>query len=415
MENRRIQRPTLKIRFKPYLALRGRIFSIANAELIEYIQSLLESNPFVEESNFVDVDSFYIENIAKEEDDLYSFLMHQVNMLELEDLEKEIAEHIISNLDEAGFLRASIEEIAERSQSDSKKVKEVLSIVQSLDPPGIASRNLTECFINQLEREEKLGAKLKKIISCDLEDFVKLPLKKAAKKFGISEEDIISMRERIQNLNPSPGYAFMEPKEIVKVPDLIVDQLDDGFNIYLNKAMRKEFAISKNHQLMLKNIEDKVCKKEFEELLNQAMWSKQALESRDNLLLEIGKRIIARNHDFFLRRKNFPEKYSLEEFAKELKIEYSALSRLIQNKYIKCPRGILPLHFFIKHKLTIFNDEEVKSKIKEIVDKEEKNKPFTDKEIEEILKQEGIRIKRRTIAKYRSILKIPSASKRRLD
>lgn len=415
MENRRIQRPSLKIKFKPYLALRGRIFSISNLELIDYIRELLESNPFVEETNIVDVDSFYIENATRDDEDLYSFLDHQINMLEIEPCEKEIAEAIISNIDEDGYLRVSIEDIAKKWNFDLRKCREVLKLVQSLDPPGVAARNLSECFILQLEREEKLSPKVKRIIKENLEELAKLPLEVAEKKLKITKEEIINLRERIVNLNPSPGFAFREPNEIAKVPDLVVDKDDGEFKIYLNKSFRKEFLLARNYEAILKKIEDKECKKEFQEFLEQAMWSKQAIENRDNLLLEIGKKLLENNIDFFKKEKPYPEKFSLEEFSKAFGLDYSVVSRLIQNKYIKCPRGILPLHFFVRHKLTAFNDEEIKNKIREFVEKEDKKKPLTDEELEGMLKKEGFSIKRRTINKYRSLLNIPPASKRRID
>lgn len=415
MESRRIPRPSIKIKFKPYLALRARIFSIANSELIEYIQQLLEANPFTEEANFVDLDNMYIENITQEEYDLYSFLTHQINILGLDEKQRKVADIIVSNIDEAGFLREPVKRLAELSGESASIVKEVLKIVQSLDPPGVAARDLPECFIIQLERECKLPSNVKKIISEELEDFIKLPIETAAKKFRLPPEYILEMRERIQWLNPSPGLAFREPREVAKVPDLIVEKIDGSYSVVLNKSFRKDFEIARNYESMLKKIEDSTSKKEMEELLNHALWSRQAIENRDKLLLSIGKRIVELNADFFDRKQSFPEKISLEELSRDLEIDYSALSRLVQNKYLKCPKGILPLHFFVRHKLVTFNDEQIRCLIRELVEKEDKKNPLTDEQIEFALKEQGLDIKRRTVTKYRNQLEIPPASKRRID
>jgi len=415
MENRGVIRPSLKMKFMPYLALRARLFSISNIELNEYIQSLFESNPFIEESNIVSADEFFLENLAYEDEDIYSFLCHQLNMIEFSEKEREIAEYIVSNLDEQGYLRISIKNIASKFKTPEREALNILRKVQLLDPPGIASRSLAECFVLQLERDEPLQPKIKRLMLSNFEDFVKCPPAKIAKKYSLSEKTILGLRERLGNLNPSPGFLFKEPKEIMKVPDLLVEKDETEFIVHLNSSFRRSFIISEKYEQLIRKIQDKLKKEELERLREHAIWVKNAVETRDKLLLEIGKKIVEINKPFFCFEKGYPEKLSLEEFANPPELSYSVVSRLIQNKYIGCPKGILPLHFFVKHKLAPYNEEGIKNKIKHIVDQENKKHPLTDEEIEEILSREGLKIKRRTVSKYRTFLNIPPASKRRVD
>ncbi len=410
MKNKSVQKNSLKLKFVPYLALRGGIFSITNEELDEYISRLYEMNPFIEEVVVDSVDEEYWKNIPAQEDDLYSFLEHQINMLELSDEEYEIAIFILENLNEDGYFKVPIEEVANKLSLPVRSIEKVLKIFHELDPEGIAARNLPECFIIQLERGGALSPKVKHIVSNHLEELANGSVKKIANEYGLSENFVCSLKDKVSRLNPTPGLAFEESREINHTPDIVIEQDGEEFNVRFNK--KRDFTVNENYMNVIENIKDKLTKEQFESLLSRAMLIRKAVNERERLLTEVGEDIARVEKHFFLNKQNFPDKISLSEISARSKISESAISRLIQNKFILTPKGLFPLHHFVKHKSMEYNDEEVKLKIKKIVECEDKTHPLTDEKIEEILTKEGIKIKRRTIAKYRALLSIPRANKR---
>lgn len=413
MENRNKQKASLKLKFVPFLALRARIFELNNVNLNKFVEDLFRINPFIEETNTYSYEDYIFDQFSEEED-IYSFLEHQVNMLEIGEKKKTIASFIVNNLNEEGYLKIDLKEIATHTGTCLKDVESTLKIIQTLDPPGIAARDLSECFILQLEREGSLSPKIKKIIKDYLPALSTGKLKDLSKRFGVSEEYLKKLRSRIGCLNPSPGLMFKEPKEQRKIPDLVIERDGDRFVALLNKGCRREFVISDAYRKALSAL-DKERKEEFEALLEKATWVMRAIEERDNLLLKIGDEIASINTDFFEGKRSFPEKISLSQFSEEHNMSHSILSRLAQNKYILTPKGIFPVHFFIRRTGVSYNDEEVKARIKTLIEMEDKKNPLTDEMIASALKKDGIRMSRRTVAKYRNFLRIPHASKRKLD
>jgi len=413
MENRNIQRPSLKLKFIPYLALRSRIFELNNLELDEFLNDFFEENPFIEFSNLYSYED-YVFNISDNEEDIYSFLNHQLNMFELDDVDKKIAEYIVNNINEEGYFKLTLGQVAKSFKIGVKDAEKVLNLVQTLDPPGIAARNLVECFILQLERESPVAPKVKKILKDHLQELADGKFEKISKKYGLKNEFLKELRQKISCLNPSPGLMLKETKNLSRVPDIIVEKEGDSFNIFLNKGCRREFVINEKYREALSSL-DKDKKEEFEFLLEKAMWAQKAIKQRDDLLLRIGKKVVALNGDFFHGTNNYPEKVILGEFSDSKDLSESIVSRLIQNKYISTPKGIFPVHFFFRRKMISFNSEKVKVKIQTLIDAEDKKNPLTDEQVVQLLQKEGIQIKRRTVAKYRDKLKIPRVNKRRID
>jgi RNA polymerase sigma-54 factor len=413
MKNKNVQRASLKLKFVPYLALRAKVFEANSIELNDFINNFFESNPFIEFSNLYSYEDFVFD-IPDKEEDIYSFLSHQLNMVELAETDLVIAQYIINNLNEEGYLKLPISSIAKEVKVRVKDVERVLKLVQSLDPPGIAARSLSECFILQLEREERVGFKVKGVITNHLQELAAGKFADISKKYGLSADFLRGLKEKISCLNPSPGLMLKESKNLVRVPDVVIEKDGDGLHTFLNKSCRREFVINEKYRDILDSLE-KDKKEEFELLLEKAMWLKRAINQRDELLTRISNKILSANEDFFLGKISYPGKISPGEFSDSPDLSESVVSRLIQNKYIVTPRGLFPMRFFFKRKTVSFNDEEVKDKIKSLINAEDKNNPLTDDEVMQMLLKEGIKIKRRTVAKYRNLLNIPNTNKRRVD
>jgi len=413
IQNRNTQKTSLKLKFVPYLAVRGEIFALTNAELDSYISELFATNPFVEETSISTLDREFLNNFEANDDDIYSFLEHQLNMFEASESERAIALFIIENLTQDGYFKLPIPEVAKKFGVNKDTVFKSLRLVQNLEPAGIGARSLPECFILQLERESPASPKVKHIISERLDEIVNGKLSKLSKEFGLSYDYLNVLREKLSHLNPTPGLALNETKEIVRIPDIIIESEDGNFIARLNKP--RDFIVSEKYKDVVKKIEDKVSKEQLDALLEKAVLAERAVRERERILLAIGEAIANENTLYFSFKSKFPLKIDIDKLAEALKISDSAISRIVQNKFVKTPCGNFPLRLFAKHKTMDYNEEYVKVSIRDIVANEDKAHPLSDAAIEGMLKAKGINIKRRTVAKYRAMLSIPVAQKRRFE
>ncbi len=415
MKNKNIQKPKIKLSFVPYLALRARLITMNSAELSDYINELFETNPFVEEGRILPLSKMNENYYSMENDeDMYSFLIHQFRMVNVTDRERKIGEFLINSFTAEGYCDISLGKIAERFDVRVSKVESVLKRIQNISPPGIGARNLQECFVLELERlEGKISTKIKHVIKNYLEALAKGKYLEISKKTGISIGTLKELREKLIHLNPSPGLIFSKVRGKVRIPDIIIENDGDNFDVYLNKIWRREFTINEKYKRMLKNAADPEAAKFLHTAFQKAEWSIKSIMERNKMLLDIGYFIAKNEYDFLKRRKLYPNKAGIEKFCSILNSSPSVASRLIQNKYVSTPRGIYPLHFFVQRKNVPYNDEELKEKIKEIIKSENPKNPLSDSDIVNKLTNIGIGIKRRTVAKYRNMLHIPSRSKRR--
>ncbi len=410
------QKPSVKLKFVPYMALRARVFEMNLLELNEFVNQLVVSNPFIEEARYAPetIQPNDFEKYIARSEDMYENLLHQFRMLDLDETTERVGEFIIKGLNEDGYFTMPLSSVSKRLNVSLKDVEKALKIVQSLDPPGIAARNLPECLLLQLESEEKVSPKIKHIILNHLKDLGDENYSALSKKTGLKVDTLKKLREKISHFTVSPGLAFKEShtKKII-VPDIYIVQTESGFEAHLNDKFMRKFFINDNYLKILKN-NKKNTDSEFVKMAEQAKWTLQSFLERRKMLLEIGNFIAKKEEKFLSGMISFPLKHTVDEVAQHLGTDESSVSRLVQNKYIETPVGIFPIRYFLQHKSKPYNDEELKIKIKELVSSEDKAHPLTDEQIANILSKSGLNIKRRTVVKYRKLLKIPSSSKRRL-
>lgn len=357
-------------------------------------------------------------------------LFEQIRLLDISDEEFLLAEEIIGNIDEDGYLRRSLEEITDDINLSKQlgitiqQAEKILHQIQRLDPPGIAARNLRECLLAQLEvgeYDEKLKHYAEKILRDYFEDFTLKHFEELAKNLGISQEQLKQVLELIQKLNPKPGEGQFTPQENYIVPDFIIEHDNDDIIITLNERNVPQLRINKNYKELVSRKKGKGIPRETKEFIKKrfeaAKWFIVSIYQRRDTMMKVMRAIVEKQRDFFDTGENLrPMIY--KDIAEMINMDISTISRVVNGKYVQTEYGVFELKYFFSDKIPTTSGDEisntiVKNRIKEIIDKEPSDKPYSDDEISKILKSEGMLIARRTVAKYREQMMIPVARLRR--
>jgi RNA polymerase sigma-54 factor len=341
--------------------------------------------------------------------------------------EYRIAEEILGNIDDDGYLTRSVEEIAEdlrlgeKMEVTPEEVENVLKKIQRLDPPGIGARDLKECLLAQLEvgdfPEDKKTLAIR-ILNEAYDDFMKKRYDELMKKFNISEQKLGDVLQIIQRLNPKPGEGRAVIQEYI-VPDFIVERVGDDFVITLNEKNVPMIRLNRTYYNLLKRQKKLPAevKDEIKKQFARAKWFIASIYQRRETLLKIMRAIVELQREFFETGENLkPMIY--KDVAEKAGVDISTVSRAVNQKYVQMDFGIYRLRDLFSEKVNTSNGTEVsikelKEKIKQIIEQEDPRKPLTDDQIAEILRSQGFNIARRTVAKYRDQLGIPTARLRR--
>jgi RNA polymerase sigma-54 factor len=333
--------------------------------------------------------------------------------------QKRIGEAIIGNLSSSGYLQASLEEIAEFTQTDPARVEEVLKIVQCFDPVGVAARNPKECLLVQLkvlnyDRDPILTG----LISDHLEDLEAKRYKGILRKYKLLPEDLREYLDIIQSLDPMPGSSFGGGEPTYVSPDVFVYKVDDEFIIALNEEGLPQLHLSSLYEDNVKAAKD-ADKEFFQERMRSASWLIKSLYQRQRTLYKVMESIVRFQKDFFLHGAAHLKPLILKDIADDINMHESTISRVTSNKYVATAYGVFELKYFFNSALSL-NDgsevgsESVKALIKKYIAAEDPKTPLSDERIGEMLKEDlKVNIARRTVAKYRTALDIPSSSKRK--
>ncbi len=341
--------------------------------------------------------------------------------------EMRIAEEILGNIDDDGYLTRSVEEIAEdlrlgeKMEVSIEEVEEVLKKIQRLDPPGIGARNLKECLIAQLEvgdfPEDRKNSAIR-ILNEAYEDFMKKRYGDLMEKFNLSEQRLKEVIQIIQHLNPKPGEGKAVIQEYI-VPDFIVERVGDEFVVTLNEKNVPMIRLNRTYYNLLKkqrNLSPEL-KEEVKKQFARAKWFISAIYQRRETLLRIMRAIVELQREFFETGEGLkPMIY--KDVADKAGVDISTVSRAVNQKYVQTDFGIYKLRDLFSEKINTadggeVSNKEIKEKIKEIIASEDPRKPLSDDQITEILRSQGYNIARRTVAKYRDQLGIPTARLRR--
>jgi len=365
-------------------------------------------------------------------------LFAQLGMTDLDDDQRLLAEYLIGNLDENGYLRRELAAVANDlafSMNVSATVadlEEVLKVIQELDPPGVGARDLRECLLIQIRRADVRNADTvmaESVIFKFFEEFTKKHYEKIAKRLDIEEEELKPAIDLILHLNPKPGNSMLEAARTVQhvVPDFLLTVEDDELKLTLNARNAPELRISREYKEMMQHYAKSKTKdaKEKEALLfvkqkiDSAKWFIDAIRQRNDTLLYCMQAIVNYQKEFFLSGDETKLKpMILKDIADIVLMDISTISRVANSKHIQTPYGTYLLKYFFSESLSTDDGEEVSSRevkqiLKDAIEAEQKRKPLTDEKLMKILNEKGYNIARRTVAKYREQLGIPVARLRK--
>ncbi len=354
---------------------------------------------------------------------LRDYLLDQWNLTEADDETRRLGVVIVDHVDDVGRLSTPLEQIAEQTAPPTPlaRLKDALARVQQLDPPGIAARSLQECLLLQLETLPGDTELARRIIEDHFEGLQKNRLPQIARALGVNLEDVKEALQIIGRLSLHPGIDVVDRVAPAVVPDVLVEynEDEDHYETRLARGNQRELRISPEFRRALERSRDDKKAREFiKQKLEAAGAIIDAIKYRRERLLEVAKAVVEAQRDFLDRGEQHLKVLRMSELAGRFGCDPSTISRTVDGKWMQTPRGIYPLRRFFTGGTESGNGEvlgwdSIKAKVQEIVDGEDKARPLSDDEIVRKLKGEGIEIKRRTVAKYRSQLGIPTARQRR--
>lgn len=468
----------LEQRLSPQQIQLMKLLQVPTMELDQRIKQEIEENPALEEgseefeddfendeyddrddnndddfdiSDYLDDDADYktqVNNKSRDEEEKViplsgeqSFqerLTEQLHLLDLTEHQFQIADTIIGNLDESGYLKREIDAIVDdlafsaNLHTTEEEVEEVLTIVQSLDPAGVGARDLRECLILQIERKQGgdiVRYTAKKILEDSFEEFTKKHYEKIKKKLEIDDDDLKEAIDEIIRLNPKPGGSMKEAARSIQqiIPDFMITDTDGELQLTLNGRNAPELRVSKDYQEMLRKYaegakgtkDDKDAFTFVKQKLDGAKWFIDAIKQRQNTLLVTMTAIMEYQREYFLTGdETHLRPMILKDIAEKVGLDISTISRVANSKYVQTGYGIFSLKYFFSESLSTDSGEEVSTRevkkiLSEAIENEQKRKPLTDDKLAQLLKEKGYNIARRTVAKYREQLNIPVARLRK--
>lgn len=432
------------------------ILQMSSQELVEYVKELSIENPVVEyeetlqEQNKFDLvkkklewldasdeqNKVYYHEEKDEEsnndnwnfkensgENLEDYLLSQINILPIKKSRLEVAQYLVECINSNGYLEDTIENIALCLKTEEIVVKEMLSLIQSLEPLGVGARNLKECLLIQLKSEDLRNPLAEKIIENDLETLGKNQLHVIAKKYKKTIDEVIEACNLIKGLNPKPGNSFSCNKTLEYItPDAVVVKEKEEYKIILNDYYFPKISINTYYKNIVKEdssdkAKDYVCDK-----IRQAEWAIKCISKRNTTLLKTIEVIVELQNGFFDNGPGNLKPLKLMDVAERINMHESTVSRAVRDKYLQCSWGVFALCSFFSTGVCSRNaeglegkttPETIKLKMKGIIENEDKQSPLSDREITEKLNEKGIEISRRTVAKYREAMGILGATGRR--
>ncbi len=448
----------------PMMLQQVEILQMNSKELDEYLRDLSCENPLVdlENTKTVDIESadrkrkeierklewlesvditnkvYYQEDRSEDSEftvfDVYSkdegtelsdYLLSQLNSDDYEENEWDALTFLVDSLDAGGYFKEELSLVAGEYDLTPKRAEELLRDLQSLEPAGIAARSLQECLLIQSEASTDLDGDLleteKMLISDYLEDIAKNHIAVIARKSGQPAEVVQVICEHIKRFNPKPanGFGMRENMQYV-TPDVVVVKVENELDILLPNQSSASFSINGYYRNMLKQCEDKETLDYLGDKLKQAEWVKNCLAQRENTLERVARELVEYQLEFFVNGPKFKKPMRLVDLSEKLEVHESTVSRALRGKFLQCSYGIFPLNYFLSSSVAVSDNEEktsdqVKDVIQEIVDGENKSKPYSDQKISDLLKARGMDISRRTVNKYRTQMGIPDKSGRKIE
>ena len=426
-----------------------------NLDLAEHLEKEMEHNPFLEKdesppsednqanptetfdagtsaanigsggsSKFSEPD-FALENRVEDKKDLRAHLMDQLNVTITEPRDKMIAALLIDRLDENGYLRETAEESAQSLSCQPERVERLLITLREFDPTGIFAHDLPDCLALQLAEKNRLDPAIQALLD-NLPMLADREFKKLQKICGVDEEDLSDMITEIRALNPKPAAGFDYTISQTAIADVLMEKLPKhqggGWKVVLNHETLPRVLINQDYVALVDNKSGTPAEKKFmTDKLHSANWLVQAMHQRAQTVLKVTSAVIEAQDGFFLFGVEFLKPLTRREIADEIGVHESTVSRIAIDKFIGTPRGLFPLKYFFGSGVGSGDGdggadiaaEAIKAKIKTLIDAEDIKKILSDDALAQALQNDGVDIARRTVAKYREAMRIPSSAGRR--
>jgi RNA polymerase sigma-54 factor len=395
----------------------------------------------------------YTEPVSVETRDLADHLREQLQMMDLTPRQRFLSEEFIGNIADDGYLGASLEEIlgsvnqfvhafaaGELSEDPDfeaqleaiadgqghvepytvAEVEETLHLLQRLDPPGVAARDLRECLLIQLAEAGDTSSLTYRLVAEAFNDLLAHRWNELAKRFGAEPSAVQAAADQLARFDPKPGLKYSNRGDGYIIPDLIVEKIGGRYHVFLNDTGMPRLRLSRSYQEVARD-KKKLTPENREfiaQKMNSANWMIQAIEQRRQTMLKVMNFIVDRQREFFEKGVEYLKPLTLREVAEVINMHESTVSRVTNEKYVQTPRGVLPLKFFFSSALQTASGEDasarsIRAKLQKMVGEENASKPLTDQQIVHLFQEQGIQIARRTVAKYRDQLGILPARMRK--
>ncbi|MER2192550.1 MAG: RNA polymerase factor sigma-54 [Solibacillus sp.] len=385
---------------------------------VAYLSQLLDLATFNKRNDsYVARDQFnFMQTRIANLESPYTFLFEQIPFHKhLTPCEERILKYLIFNLNEKYFLAIELAEVAAVFQVQIQTVEQILKLLHTFEPIGIGARNLREYLLIQIDHDTEAPLLAQDFVRQHLEEIANLSVSFLAKHYKISHEETKNIIQYIRKLNPSPYVAHLDDQQVSQIPDVVVEKIENEWLIHVQHPFRPSIEINHEYVAMLKNSKENAtyCKR----CLKDALLLMQGIEQRDRTLYSLTNVLLILQQDFFERGIPALKPLKLKDVAQALSLHESTISRAMRHKSIKVPHGVYPFSaLFVKGVANQAGELEsvnqVKNHIQRLVACENKKKPLSDQQIMTALKTSGFQISRRTVAKYRQELNIPSSSKR---
>jgi RNA polymerase sigma-54 factor len=446
-----------KLLMTPELRQAIAILQMSSLELSEYIRNELAENPLLEEKDeaeesadneeemttevnddisewldvFGDNDSYdaavnyqeegkSLESYVAQKPSLYEHLEFQLHLYSTSPEDQIIGHYLIGSIDENGYLTANLEDVARQLNVDIEQVNKALELIQSFTPPGLGARNLAECLLLQLRQYGKDSAIARSIINDYLPDLARGRLNHIAQKLGVPVQKIQQICDIIRTLDPKPGLQFGGDETKYVTPDMIVEKIDGEYVVIINDFNFPRLIVNNMYESLLKqaDFQSQEARKYLEDKMGSAVWLIRSIEQRRMTLYRVSRCIVDLQSDFLDQGVKHLKPMTLRQVAELINVHESTVSRATTNKYMQTPQGLFELKYFFSTGVESNGEDKVSSKsikqmLQEIVVSEDPLRPISDEAISKLLREQGIRISRRTVAKYRQELNIPPTSARR--
>ena len=373
-------------------------------------------------------DGVPLENVMSVGGGLADHLLWQLHMMDCDERTLAIAEYIVGNLDEDGFLHVTDEEIAAATTAAPEEIEEALSTVRALDPPGVAARTLQECLGTQLDllladaednEEGECLARARLVIAEHWDELLHQRWEKLAAACGCEVGELNNLVEVIHRLEPKHGGVFHQDRKQYIEPDVNIRKIDDEYTIHLNDDGLPKLRINSRYARMLEGAPvDPQVAGYLREKMRSAVWLMKSIDQRQRTIYKVAKSIVTFQQNFLDYGIEHLKPMVLRQVAEDIGMHESTISRVVSNKYMYTPRGLFPMKYFFHSGVDSARGENVsslvvKERIKKLVEAEDPARPLSDSKIMRMLQREGIRLARRTVAKYREEMAIPSSDKRK--